>query len=232
MTENVDHTPTEDLWYVVAEHHEPHLVAHYAHTTGVEFNPETNRREEVIEWRSVDGPVFTITEHKYRTDAAGFIHGLVDSRTRLVMRAHDNDLGNGHPFAFEPFAVENPAEHDDVLGYGRLRFVTQPPESPAGVTESSAERARGRHVQQQLLGIFTDERFMRTKWDTTYVRLPVAYDAYLAWCGERSIAVHHIVEYNVFTVSLPGLGYPVSANPREVEPHVYEYVIERCTLAE
>lgn len=220
------------LWYVTAERYEPDLVCQ-ALRTQVDGNGDAVNEY----WREVEGPVTLLTEEQRRVDPSGLAVGVVDTRTRLVVRRHDDPEGNGSPVGFEPLVIDPTGEDTRGLGdYRTLRFVRRVDtvDRESDDTREVRREARRRRDQlnsaRALLQSFVDERIERTELDTRYVRLPDAHAAYLTWCNERHVRPEHRLEYHDFTEEVARLGYLVSHTPRTLAEGRHEYVIERAYL--
>lgn len=218
------------LWYVTAERHEPDLVCQVLHT-------QVDGNDDVVNehWQDVEGIVTLITEEQRRVDEGGLAVGVVDTRTRLVVRRHEDPEGNGSPVGFEPLVIDPTGEGTGGLGeYRTLRFVRR---VDADVERHAAQEARRaeriekiRHdAAQIMLEMFVAEHLERTVVESEYVRLPDAYDEYITWCDARHTRHAYRFEFHEFVRTLPDVGWAPSDTPRVIGDR-HEYVIERAHL--
>lgn len=115
-------THTED-WFIVNETHAPDLVCQ-RRLAQVDGNGDEVRTY----WQEVVGPVMIITEHRYRLDSSGLVIGLLDTRTRLVVRSVADVSGNGSEYGITPSVVEDDEQYKQFV-------FTARDDRASGVTE-------------------------------------------------------------------------------------------------
>lgn len=113
-------------WFIVSETHAPDLVCRRTVR-------RTDGPQDVIGSEEVPGPVMIITEHEYRLDASGLVIGLVDTRTRLVVRSMADVSGNGSEYGITPLVVE-----DDEL-YQNFVFTAREKNPTVLINDDSSE---------------------------------------------------------------------------------------------
>lgn len=219
------------LWFVTGERHEPDLVCQVLRTQVDGNNDVVNTH-----WQDIQGLIMLITEEQRRVDPSGLAVGVVDTRTRLVVRRYEDPEGNGSAVGFEPLVVDLTGEGgiDGVGDYRTLRFVRR---EDAEANRSDVQEVRrtgratdiAREAKRLMLEMFTDERLERTELDSI-VRLPVAHASYLDWCSERHVRPASRFEFHEFTHELARAGYRTSDKPRALDGGRYEYVIEHVRL--
>lgn len=211
------------LWYVTAERHEPDLVCQVLRT-------QVDGNDDVVNthWQDIEGIVTLITEEQRRVDPSGLAVGVVDTRTRLVVRRTADPEGNGSPVGFEPLVVDPTGEDIGGIGdYRTLRFVRR--EDARDASREEVENT-GSLTAYGLLRDFTLERLQTTTVKTKYVRLPVAFNAYTSWCDERSILPRHQFTYPEFVSALGQMWGAVSDAPVRLPSGTYEYVLEQTAF--
>lgn len=92
-------------WYVVNEVPAPHLVCHKKFTQVDGYGDEVGQHRQ-----EVTGPVSVLTEHEYVVNDDGTLGALCGTRTRLVVRAESDVMGNGFEYGITPSVLDD----DDV----------------------------------------------------------------------------------------------------------------------
>lgn len=219
------------LWYVTAERYEPDLVCQVLHTQVDGNNDVVNAH-----WQDIEGLITLITEEQRRVDPSGIAIGVVDTRTRLVVRRYDDPEGNGSPVGFEPLVVDPTGEGIGGIGdYRTIRFVRR---VDADTDRHDAQEARRvkraadiRHdAAKILLEMFAAEQLERTMLENQYVRTVHAHDRYISWCNERHVRPAHRFEYHEFVAALNDLDWPSLSDAPRVFDGRHEYVIEHARL--
>lgn len=211
------------LWYVTAERHEPDLVCQVLRT-------QVDGNDDVVNehWQDIEGLVTLVTEEQRRIDSSGLAVGVVDTRTRLVVRRYEDPEGNGSPVGFEPLVLDPMSDNVGGLGdYRTLRFVRR-----ADARSASREEVEntGNLTAYGLLRDFTAERLQTTTVETKHVRLPVVFNAYTSWCDERSIPSRHRFIYPEFVSALDEMWGAISDAPVRLPSGAYEYVLEQTAF--
>lgn len=218
------------LWYVTTERHEPDLVCQVLRTQ-VDGNDDVANEH----WQDIEGLVTLVTEEQRRIDSSGLVVGVVDTRTRLVVRRYEDPEGNGSPVGFEPLVLDPMSDNVGGLGdYRTLRFVRR---ADADADQHDAQEVRRANratmirqdAAKNLLERFVAEQFERTTLENQYVRPAHAHSRYISWCNERHVRPVYRLEYHEFVDALTDLGWPLSGAPRMFDGR-HEYVIEHARL--
>lgn len=147
-------TYTDD-WFIVNETHAPDLVCQRAVR-------RTDGPQDVIGWEEAPGPVMIITEHRYRLDASGLVSGLVDTRTRLVVREAGDPVGNGSEYGITPLVVDNDEVYDEFI-------FTLREKKPTVLINDDSSELRDLHVAHAQVMRTLDE-ITRLRDETVQIR--------------------------------------------------------------